>query len=77
MLKEANCPHILNTGSETFAEDLKKMCAELKPSHLLCAVGGELTGTILEQMPPGATAIVYGVLSFKPIGNISGLGLIF
>jgi len=30
------------------------------------AVGGELTGIILDNMPNGSTVYVYGILSMKP-----------
>ena len=63
MLKKAKSPYIANSSSESFEEDLKKLIKEVKPTYLLDAVGGKLTGTILNLMPPKSTAMVYGLLS--------------
>ena len=77
ILKARGSPHILNTAEESFAADLKKACQELQPSHFLDAVGGELTGTVLNAMPNNSTAVVYGLLSNEPCSNISGTSLVF
>lgn len=41
------------------------------------AVCGEMTGKILGAMAPGATVLVYGVLSFDPANGLDGRKLIF
>lgn len=44
---------------------------------LFDAVAGELTGQILDAMPRGSTAYVYGALSMQPVSGISPSSLIF
>jgi hypothetical protein len=63
MCKHRKSAYIADSSEKTFEEDLKGMIAEVKPSYLLDAVGGKLTGTILNLMPPKSTAMVYGLLS--------------
>jgi NADPH:quinone reductase-like Zn-dependent oxidoreductase len=41
------------------------------------AVAGEMTGKILEAMPDGSTAFVYGGLSMQPVSNVGIMDLIF
>jgi NADPH:quinone reductase-like Zn-dependent oxidoreductase len=61
--KHEKSAYIANSSTESFEEDLKKLITEVKPTYLLDAVGGKLTGTILNLMPPKSTAMVYGLLS--------------
>ncbi|MCK4360114.1 MAG: hypothetical protein KAV70_00095, partial [Bacteroidales bacterium] len=41
------------------------------------AVGGEITGQIINAMPSGSKTILYGGLSGQPVSDISTLEIIF
>jgi NADPH:quinone reductase-like Zn-dependent oxidoreductase len=68
---------VLNSTSEGFANELKAACERLKATAAFEAVAGEMTGTVLNAMPPGSTAYVYGALSQEACGNIDPIGLVF
>lgn len=67
----------LDSSSENFEEKLNEMANSLKAKLLFDAVGGEMTGTLINQMPEDSEIIVYGGLSGKQIGNIEVLDIIF
>lgn len=69
--------HVLNSTSEGFAGELKSLCERLKATAAFEAVAGEMTGTVLNAMPPGSTVYVYGVLSQEACGHIDPIGLVF
>lgn len=60
---EEKAEYVLNSEESDFSEKLKQICDTLKPKCLLDAVSGELTGTILKNMPNNSTAYIYGSLS--------------
>ncbi len=69
--------HVLNINHENFATDLKQMANDLNATAALDAVGGELTGKLLNAMPAGSEVILYGGLSGAPVGQIDPLEIIF
>jgi NADPH:quinone reductase-like Zn-dependent oxidoreductase len=69
--------HILNSTSEGFSGELKALCERLKATAAFEAIAGEMTGTVLNAMPAGATAYVYGALSQEGCSNIDPIGLVF
>jgi NADPH:quinone reductase len=67
MLRELGGTHVLNSNSETFADDLYKITRETRATVLFDAVAGELPYRVLRAMPSGSTAYVYGGLSMEPV----------
>jgi len=76
-LKNEGEEHVLNINSENFTAELKQMAGDLNTTAALDAVGGELTGKILNVMPIGSEMILYGGLSGAPVGQIDPLEIIF
>jgi NADPH:quinone reductase len=69
--------YVLNITAEDFPDALKRMAADTGATAALDAVGGELTGKIMNAMPAGAEVILYGGLSGAAVGSISPLEVIF
>jgi len=76
-LKKAGDTHVLNIQADDFAANLKKLAHDLKATVALDAVGGDLTGILLNAMPPKGKVILYGGLSGMAIGQIDPMGIIF
>lgn len=68
---------VLDSSESGFADQLKKLAHQLKATIAFDAVGGEMTGTLLNAMPEDSTAFVYGALAGKPCNGVSPLSLIF
>lgn len=77
LLKSLGAEHVLNSSEDGFPEQLRLACTRLGATIAFEAIGGEMTGTIINLMPPGSTAYVYGALSGDPCGNIDPIALIF
>lgn len=69
--------HVLDTGDDNFEEKLKELARRLNATAAIDAVGGELTGKMLNAMPVGSEIILYGALSGMPLSAINPLDLIF
>jgi NADPH:quinone reductase len=76
ILQELGAENVLDSSSETFENDLKQISSELKATGFFDAVGGDLTGQVLKNMPSGSTAYIYGGLSLKKF-SFSPLDSIF
>jgi NADPH:quinone reductase-like Zn-dependent oxidoreductase len=77
IVRSLGAKYVLNSTSKQFAEDLKTLCEGLKATAAFEAIAGEMTGTVLNVMPAGSTAYVYGALSQEACGNIDPIGLVF
>jgi NADPH:quinone reductase len=77
IIRSLGAKHVLNSTSEGFAGELKALCERLKATAAFEAVAGEMTGTVLNAMPSGSTAYVYGALSQEACGNIDPIELVF
>jgi NADPH:quinone reductase-like Zn-dependent oxidoreductase len=77
LLRALGAEHVLNSSDADFAERLAGICDRLDATAAFDAVGGELTGTLVQAMPAGSTVYVYGALSEQPCGNINPIELIF
>jgi len=69
--------YVINQQEEGFQDILKKMAHELDTRLTLDAVGGELSGIMLNSMPRNAELVIYGGLSGKPTGPFDNLEMIF
>lgn len=68
---------VLNINSEDFPDALQRMSADIQATAVLDAVGGELTGKLLNAAPAGSEVILYGGLSGTPVSGLSTLDIIF
>ena len=77
LMRSLGAEHVINSQSDGFDDDLRRLCGDLRVTVAFEAVAGEMTGRLLEAMPRGSTAIVYGALSEEPCGAINPIGVIF
>lgn len=77
LLQQKGINEILVSSETDFVAKLKESAHRLKATTAFDAVGGEMTGTLFNQMPPDSEVVVYGGLSGQAIGAISPLALIF
>jgi len=68
---------VLDISSEDFKDQLAHFASQINATSAIDAVGGELTGIILNAMPAGSELILYGGLSGMPVGEIDALEVIF
>lgn len=66
ILKKEGAKYILDSSDEKFTLELKDLCTKLNATIYFDPVAGELTASVLNCMPKGSTAYVYGMLSMKP-----------
>lgn len=71
--EEYGAKYVLNSSSETFFEDIKKLAAELKATTCIECVGGSFTGKLMEYLPAKSHVALYGCLSEKPLEGIDPL----
>jgi len=77
LLKSLGAEKVLNSTDEDFPEQLHAVCERLGATAAFEAIGGEMTGTIINAMPVGSEVYVYGALCEEACDNIDPLGLIF
>ncbi len=63
ILKELGAEYVLDSSQPDFDTRLKELCHQLKATLAFEAVGGELTGRILEALPNGSELTICGRLS--------------
>lgn len=68
---------VLNSTAIDFEEQLYKAVHELKADIAFDAVGGDMSGILVNSMPKRSGIVVYGGLSGKTIGNMDPLSVIF
>lgn len=68
---------VLNSESPDFQEVFSKIAAKLNATVAFDAVGGSMTGILLNTMPLDSKVYVYGALSESACSNISPLSFIF
>ncbi len=76
-LRDQGDEYALNINYDDFYDTLHRLSADLNATAAIDAVGGDLTGSLFNAMPPGAEVIVYGGLSEKPVAGLNTLDLIF
>jgi NADPH:quinone reductase-like Zn-dependent oxidoreductase len=77
LLKSLGATYVLNSADEDFSAQTKAVCERLGATAAFDAVGGDMTGTLLNAMPPDSTVYVYGALSETAAGNLDPVELIF
>ncbi len=68
---------VLNVSNPGFESDLQQLAHKYNATIAFDAVGGDVSGMILNAMPAGSEIVIYGGLSGKPVGMIDPLGIIF
>ena len=63
ILEDLGAEYILNSTSDTFKEDLAVLANKLNATVFFDAIGGEITGLVLDWMPIESTVYVYGALA--------------
>ena len=76
-LKQEGEKHVLGLNQPDFENRLHQLAHSLEAVIAFDAVGGEWSGQILNAMPAGATLVVYGGLSGKPLGALNPMDIIF
>lgn len=76
LLRSLGAAHVLNSSDADFPTKLRAVCLRLGATAAFEAVGGRMTGTVFNALPPGATTYVYGALSGDPCGGIDPVELI-
>lgn len=66
-LKEMGAIHVLNSSSDSFAEELRLLADKLEATLFLDAVTGSQSSILLDAAPYGSTLVAYARLSGDPI----------
>jgi NADPH2:quinone reductase len=77
MLKSRGAQYVINTSHDRFVEELSLLSKALKATAAFEAIAGDMTGIVLNTMPPGTTVYLYGALSETPSGNIDPIEVVF
>ncbi len=67
LLRDLGAEHVLDSTDPSFDGQLRELCRSLSATVALDAVAGDLTGRLLEAMPRGSKAIVYGALAEEAV----------
>jgi NADPH:quinone reductase len=76
-LMDAGEKFVLNMNDPDFESTLAATAQEHDARIAFDAVAGDISGQILNAMPPGSELVVYGGLSGKPVGMVNPLDIIF
>lgn len=76
-LKTRGQKYVLNRTSDSFSHELQEICDHIKPLFAFDAVAGEISGLLLNAMPPKAKLVIYGGLSGQPVSGLDPMGVIF
>lgn len=68
LLKEMGARIVLLSTAPDFHRDLKDQAQRLQATLLLDAIGGPMTGQLMDAAPDGSTILIYGFLSGEQIG---------
>jgi NADPH:quinone reductase-like Zn-dependent oxidoreductase len=77
ILRSLGAEHVLDSSDGNFDGSLERICTDLGVTMAIEAVAGEMTGKLLDVMPRGSVAVVYGALSEEDCSGIDPIGLIF
>jgi NADPH:quinone reductase-like Zn-dependent oxidoreductase len=77
LLKSLGAEHVLNSSNDGFLEELRSLSKRLRATAAFEAIGGDMTGTLMNAMPRRSTLYLYGALSEEPCGSIDPIEVIF
>lgn len=66
-MRESGVRHVLSTEDPDFDTALKELCRKLRCRIAFDAVGGDLTGRLVEAMGRRSEVLVYGALALKEV----------
>lgn len=76
-LKSAGELYVLNSTTPEFESKLEELMQDNRPCMGFDAVGGDMSGLMINAMPDHSELIIYGGLSGKPVANVNTLDIIF
>lgn len=76
-LKAEGEEYVLNSEDENFKKDLYNLAQKLNATMAFDAVGGEITGLLMNSMPEDSEVVLYGGLSGSDLCQIDPMGIIF
>lgn len=76
-LREMGCAHVLNSSSPQFREELSRLCIDLNATVAFDAVGGEMTGMVMQALCENSVVYVYGALAGEACSGVHPGHLIF
>lgn len=77
ILRSLGAEHIIVSNKEEWKDELKAMIKKHECNLAFDAIAGEMTGILLDALPPKGTAFVYGKLSNEGASGIQPLDLIY
>ena len=77
LLRTLGAKHVLNSSDDDFPQQLKTLAAKLDATAAFEAIAGDMTGIVLNALPPESTVYLYGALSETPCGSIDPIEVIF
>lgn len=77
LLKSLGAQYVLNSSQPNFAPELKSLCQRLNVTAAFEAVAGDMTGIVLNALPPKSTVYLYGALSHQPCASIDPIEIVF
>ena len=65
LIRNLGAAYVLNSSRDRFTTGLQELSAKLHATAVFEAVAGDMTGTVLNAMPPGSTAYLYGACPMR------------
>ncbi len=66
-LEAEGAPYVLNSSDPGFADALQELCRKLRCRMAFDAVGGTLTGQLIDAMGPQSHTLIYGALAQEAV----------
>lgn len=76
-LRELGAQHVLVSTEPGFDAALAAAAKELRATIALDAIAGEMTGQLMNALPPQGEVVIYGALSGEVSGKIDPMGVAF
>lgn len=77
LLKSLGAEYVLNSSHASSVRELKVLSKRLRATAAFEAIAGDMTGTVLNALPPKSTMYLYGALAQEPCGNIDPIEIVF
>jgi len=77
VLRKEGANYIINSSEGDFEERLKEMATKMNAFVCFDAIGGDMTGRMLNCMPKHSTVYVYGALDGPHVKNIDAKTFIY
>lgn len=77
LLQKEGAEIVLNSAAADFRKELSEISAKFAATIAFEAVAGEMTGIVLNALPPKATVVLYGGMSNQFCSGINPMKLIF